>query len=467
MTLGDGMTRWSALWVVLAVAPAQLPADVAIATQPTPGAETQIVTVLPEGNATSQPAAHPGPSTQPGEPKLEAFLDYSGNQRLTGDWGGVRSDLESRGISLDLLMAAVYQQNAHGGGNTHHAHQITGSVDTELRFETEPLGLWKGGELYVFGESGWGDGIDEDVGSLFGVNGDATGDVSIRVRELWYQQRFANDKVRVKVGKLDLAVDIDTNAFANWEVTQFIHPALINTGNLPLPEFGLGVVASVQPTDLLYVTWASADAQADADETGFRTAFHGADDFFHALEVGLTPAWETRWGKLPGAYRFILWYDPQPKQEFTIAADDDEEPPLRFKRDDVGFAFNMDQMVLRENPAYADDTQGLGFFLRYGYAPEKINAIEHFWSLGAQYQGPIPTRDRDVLGFGFAQGMLSDRLVTAQGFGGRESVYELYYSIAVFPCLTISPDVQYIRDTGGDSSGRDALVAGLRIVMAF
>jgi porin len=421
-----------------------------------------------QGEPSTQPASAPAVATQPASaPAPQEFLDYTHNDRLTGDWGGARTALESLGLGFSLRLVSLYQQNAHGGANTHHAHQVTGSADLELTFDTEPLGLWKGGQLYVFAEGGWGDGIDEDVGDLFGVNGDASGDLPIRVRELWYQQQFFDDKLRVKVGKMDLAVEIDTNAYANYEVTQFLNCGLINTGNLPFPDYGLGAVVGVKPNDLLYVTWASGDAQADGDETGFRTACHGSDDFFHALELGLTPTWETSHGKLPGNYRFIGWYDPQPKQRFLRPRRDGEEPPARFKRDDAGFAFNMDQMLYRENPSSEEDTQGLGLFARYGYAPDNVNAVEHFWSLGAQYQGLVPTRDNDVLGFGFAQGILSDRLVASQGFGDRQSVYELYYSCLVLPWLTISPDFQYITDPGGDKRGRDALVAGVRVVMSF
>jgi porin len=418
------------------------------------------------------PASGPAPSaTQPAIPDKpsEPFLGILHNERLTGDWGGFRKDLEARGITLNVALNTIYQQNAHGGLDTHNAHRITGTADYELTLDTGAAGLWKSGQLYVLAESGWNDAIDDRVGDLFGVNADAMGDRSIRVRELWYEQKFFGDKLRFKFGKMDMAVDIDTNAYANWEVTQFINGALVNTGNLPLPDYGLGATIGVVPTEWMYVTLSAADAQADGNETGFRTAFHGEDYFFSALEVGFTPAWKTAWGKLPGNYRLITWYDPQPKQTFEPPPDEeeDEEEVVRYERDDVGFAFNMDQLLIKEEARDDADTQGLGFFLRYGYAHEEVNAIEHFWSLGAQYEGLLPGRDKDVLAFGFAQGILSDRLRWAQGGGGRESVYELYYSLKLFPWLTLTPDFQYITDPAADAANRDAFVAALRIVMAF
>lgn len=121
-------------------------------------------------------------------------------------------------------------------------------------------------------------------------------------------------------------------------------------------------------------------------------------------------------------------------------------------------------MVLKERRDQ-DDSQGLGVFFRYGYADEAVSVVEHFWSAGAQYQGLIPTRDDDVLGFGFAQGIISDSLPGLEG-GDRESVYEVYYSVAVYPWLVITPDFQYVTSPGG-FHGRDAFVAGLRVRVVF
>lgn len=377
-----------------------------------------------------------------------------------------RLDLEMKGISLNLALTSIYQQNARGGSDTHNGHRITGSVDTELQLDFERMGLWKGGDVYVLGESAWNDAIDDKVGDLFGVNGDAIGDRPIRVRELWYQQRMFDEKLRIKLGKMDVAVDVDTNAYANWEVTQFLNNALINTGNMPLPDYGLGTIVSVVPVDWAHATLAVADAQADGNETGFRTTFHGEDYFFSALELGLTPVWKTALGDLPGGYRFILWYDPQSKEVFFDDRDG-RRHQVPHKRDDTGFAFNMDQLLVQENPGKPGDAQGLGMFLRYGYAEEDVNLVEHFWSIGAQYLGLLPTRDDDVLAFGMAQGIISDQFRRIEEFGSRETVYELYYNMAVTPWLHVTPDLQYISDTGGDKSGRDSVVVGLRVVLQF
>jgi len=409
------------------------------------------------------------PSSQPAqwaageETGTELPFDALKNTRLTGDWGGARNWLFDKGIEFGLSMTATYQHNTYGGLDTHNGHDIIGSVDTELTFDFEKMGLWKGGFLYLLAESSWNTDIGLDkVGTLHAVNGDAYGgDEPIQVSELWYQQTFLDEKIRVKVGKMDLMIDFDLNAYANDETSQFLNVALVNTQNIPWPDYCQGVVVAVQPVDWMYVQGAVADAQASGRETGFNTFYHDESYTFSIFEAGLQPVWNTSWGKLPGGYRFMLWYDPRPKPVFLTT-----ENVFRNRTGDIGFAFNMDQMLFRENPGDDEDAQGLGVFFRYAYAHDDINLTEHFWSVGGQYQGLVPTRDDDVLGFGFVQSIIGDQARTL-GLGDRESIYELYYNIALLSWLNVTPDFQWVHQPGASEAGRDSFVAGVRMQMSF
>ena len=125
----------------------------------------------------------------------------------------------------------------------------------------------------------------------------------------------------------------------------------------------------------------------------------------------------------------------------------------------MGIYLSFDQLLFKENDDPAD-SQGLAGFVRYGYAPEESNEMEHFWSLGMQYAGLIPERDKDVLAFGVAQREL-DRDVS------HETVYELYYAIQLAPWLVLTPDLQYIENTGGRGDSRDSIIAGFRLRIIF
>ena len=395
-------------------------------------------------------------STDPRRP-----ADLFRRDSLTDNWFALGQTLEQRGVSVALGLTQVYQLNLEGGLATHRrAGRYSGSYDLEVEFDLERLFRLTGGTFFVLAEGSWSDGLDaSSVGSLLGINDDAGGDRAIDVTETWYQQEWLGGRLIFRVGKIDLTggfecrgcpASFDGSAYANDEVTQFLSSSLVNNPTIPFPDNGLGVMVHAEPVEGFYVTAGAADAQADARETGFRTAFHEEDHFFAAFEIGLAPALLG----MPGTYRAGLWYDPQPKDRFTGGV----------KRDDAGFYLSCDQLVHKEN-ADAEDTQGLGLFARFGCADSDVNEINSFWSVGGQYQGPIPTRDDDVLGLGVAQGILSRDAEC--GRASQETVMELYYSAAVCGWLTVSGHLQYVNNPGGTNDVDDAVVVGIRVQMNF
>jgi len=419
------------------------------ATPPAPSEETS----SPAAAATEAPEAAQSPS----------LLEH---ETLTDRWFGAGDALAARGLTLNLSATQIYQANVHGGLATRrHSNRYTGSYDLELTYDLGQAGLIPGGRFYTLAEGSWRQGIgDESVGSLFNVNDDADGNRSIDVTECWYEQGFLDEKVRVRLGKIDLTggfechgcpVSFDGNSFANDETTQFLNSALVNNPTIPFPENGLGVIVHVEPTEWWYVSAGIGDAEADARETGFNTAFDARHYSVSLFETGLVPHVETTGGPLTGAYRVGLWYDPQPKAFW-------KDPP-QMKRDAGGFYLRADQQVLRETADPAD-RQGLGVFFRFGLTDERVNPIQKFWSTGCQYQGLVPGRDDDVLGVGMARGLTNRRA----GFtADNETGLAVYSAMAVAPWLTVSPHLQYLKNPGGMRESRDATVAGVRVLATF
>jgi len=403
-----------------------------------------------------------GPDHQHGSGLLGSLHD---RDTLTNGWFGLGEKLQEKGITLSLSLTQIYQLNLAGGMSTHRrSGRWAGSYDLELELDLEKIINLPGGSIYISAEGSWSDGLDaSSVGSVFGVNADAAGGRSIDVTQFYYEQSLLGDKLRVRVGKLDLSggfecrgcpVAFDGNAYANDQTGQFLNGALVNNPTIPFPGLGMGAVIYVEPMEWLYAAVGTADAQADGRETGFMTAFHDADYFFSIFEMGVVPELPSAQGPLVGTYRVGFWHDPQPK---------DPHNGSNAKRDDVGFYLSFDQAVWKEN-ADADDGQGVGLFARYGFAHSDVNEVKCFWSVGGQYQGVIPTRDDDVLALGVAQG----KLVEAAGYTKHhETVMELYYNAAVTPWLNIGPSVQYIWNPGGDTSVSDAVVVGVRAQMSF
>jgi len=415
-----------------------------------------------------KPAASVPPADRTEEHKTEAkaggFLSLLQRETLTDGWFGLGEKLEDRGIAVSFSLTEIFQTNVHGGTAMRARRgRHTGSWDLEVETDLEKLLKLKGGSLYVSAEGSWRDGLDgPSVGSVYGINADAGGNRSMDVTQLHYEQALFEEKLRIRVGKLDIGggfecrgcpVAFDGNAFANDETAQFLNAALVNNPTIPMPDVGMGAVVYVQPLEWFYLSAGAADAQADGRETGFRTAFHREDYFFIMYETGVAPQIPSPAGQLQGTYRMGVWHDPQPKAH----------PSGSLKRDDVGFYVSGDQMLIKEKDD-EDDTQGLGAFARYGYAGDDVNPVRIFWSAGGQYQGLIPRRDDDVVAVGWAQG----RLDKAAGFTeSHETVMEAYYNAAVTGWFNVTPSVQYVIHPGGMEAVKDAVVLGVRIQMSF
>ena len=83
-----------------------------------------------------------------------------------------------------------------------------------------------------------------------------------------------------------------------------------------------------------------------------------------------------------------------------------------------------------------------------------------------QYQGLVEGRDDDVLGIGFAKGIFSD--YAGAGYSeNHEKALEAYYNAQVTPWVSLSPGIQYISNTGGDETIKDAVLISLRAQMTF
>ena len=274
--------------------------------------------------------------------------------------------------------------------------------------------------------------------------------------------------MQLRIGKLDMTggfechgcpVSFDGNMYANDENTQFLNAALVNNPTIPFPDYGLGAIIHWNPIKDWYLSIGAADAQADKRQTGFNTTFHDEDYFVYMAETGITPRLDSANSPLQGAYRVGVWYDPQPK------ANSDKLEESKSHRDDTGLYVSCDQMLAKEN-SDPDDTQGLGAFFRYGYAHSRTNDITNFYSAGFQYQGLFDGRDEDVLGLGVAYGAFSDTADETYTEDYEKAV-ELYYNVQVTPWINLSPSVQYITNPGGDETISDAVVVGLRALMAF
>lgn len=381
---------------------------------------------------------------------------WSERSRLLGDPGGVRSQLERLGVELQLFYQQTLSWKPSGGGvNRDSVVGYNGSYDFFARVDAEELVGWRGLAALLHVKGQYDFSVNEDVGALSDPIDDADFDRGVYIDELWLQQAFWRDRVRLRAGFLEQQTVYDRNAYANSEDRQFMTTFLDNNGVVPLPN-GLGAVLILAPWRWLELAVGAGDADNVPTSAGFDTAFDSFDSLTAYAELTLRSRWQGASGPLPGSWRAGVFLDGRRLAVFGTGQTD---------RGHRGAYASIDQLVYREEPG---SLQGLGLFARVGAADADVNRIAWFWSGGFQYEGLLPCRDADTLGFGVYQTIGSTPYArNVDPDFDRETGFELYYRALAFPWLAITPDFQYIVDPGATGNVDDAMVVSLRLRVSF
>jgi porin len=124
------------------------------------------LTLLMAGSVTSVWAQTAATSDSPPTGSKEDILTRS---KLTGDWGGLRDDLASKGITLDTRFSNYYQGVTSGGVDQNS--EYGGTLDYRVHVDGEKLGILSGLTFDMHARTRFGQDINADAGALVLPNG--------------------------------------------------------------------------------------------------------------------------------------------------------------------------------------------------------------------------------------------------------------------------------------------------------
>lgn len=340
-------------------------------------------------------------------------------------------------FELAVGATGVLQGSSGADELSESGDKADGTISLDLELTANAT---ENGAFYLHVESGSGDGLDGDIATLSGLNDDADDDSNLRLTEVWYEQTLG-DMFRMRVGKVDLTTDFDTNAVANSETDQFLSSGFINGLASEFPDDnGLGAMLWVSPSKLVDIGVGVADANADWDNV--------FEDPFAIAEVDLKPVF----GELQGNYRFYAWYNGKDHEDLSDGSTDAKNH---------GFGISFDQQV----------TDVVTLFARYGVQRGEVSQVESAWSAGFSVAGSAFGRENDSLGFAYGMAMIGDDWKNIDSVNGIDSAdeghFEMFYNYEVNDHLAISPDVQWVTNANGDGNSDDFLVFGLRAQVSF
>jgi len=416
---------------------------------------------------------------------------------LTGDWGGLRSDLERNGINITLNYTNDFLANVRGGIGPGAVG--IGIFQPQLDLDLQKLLGWEGGKFHTHGLITHGPFFSPTyLGNILAVSNLEAGPVA-RLYSFWYEQNF-KERLSVRVGLMSADSQfLQSQTAANFINNGISWPTFL-AANLPAggPAYPLpapGVRVRVTPAD----EWAFQAAvfsgdpsggngsnQPTALPTGTVISFRGGA--FFIAEASYLPNQGKNAKGLPGAYRIGAWYHTSPRfgdQRFDNTGRSLADPqstgiPLNHTGDGGVYGV-IDQMLYR---VPGSDDQGLSAFVRAGGVPNDRNLINFYADGGFIYKGLIAPRPNDKVGVAAAYARVGDNargLDSDIGLFGNffypvrsgETMIEMIYQTQLAPWWMLQPEVQYIIRPGGGVLNNDgslrpnAWVIAVRSALSF
>jgi len=379
--------------------------------------------------------------------------------RASGDWSGARTDLEAAGIDFNGSLVTEWSDVFSGGdgGGSAFRHLL----DLNLTFDLETIAAIERASVFVDFQTG-----DTGVGAMLHGGYQAYSNIAIdgsitQLSQLWYEQWFAGDLLRIKVGKVDANAEFAYIASAGGFINASagFTPAILAFPTYPNPAFGVNVF--LYPCEGAYVGAALYDGAATVD--GVRTGALGpggflsddqSDDWFIIGEAGYTLA---TLGALDSARVAVggWWHTG----DFTTFGGGSEAGTGGLYALAEARAWRPEAL----DAADPDDARGLWLFLQYGCADDSVSAVRQQLGLGASLSGAIAGRDDDALGAYLSLVDFSDDPAAISA--DSEWSLELFYDIACTPSVHVKPDLQWFVNPG--NGGDDAIVGSLRVTIAF
>jgi porin len=402
---------------------------------------------------------------------------------LTGDWGGVRSQLVDQGITLTTIYTSEAANNPRGGDEQKTAYADEWAFGGT--FDLHKLFGWQAGNFQMTVTDRNGHDLDEtaNLHTLMQVQEVYGRGQTWRLSELWYQQRWLDNRFIWKVGRVTPGKTFGSFS-CHFENLTFCgsQPGSVRGDywyNYPVSQWGTSLdfhiseqfalslgIYQVNPT---YIddSWAVHYGLLPNNPAGTTGAL-----------IPLELDWTPQFLGLPDTFQFGAWYDTSNandvyfdvnRQPLVVTGD---EPLRRHGRDGVYLSFEQ------QISGVASD-QGAQLFLNITQADRATSPLlDRQIALGVQYKGPFAGRPNDVMGFAAGTSHVNSRVAADERLldeiagenipvQSSEYVAEIFYGWTPWPYITLRPNVQYVLHPGGSNAYENDVVIGLKTTIKF
>jgi porin len=401
-----------------------------------------------------------------------ALNDFVTQPEMTGDWGGVRTDLKDDGVTIFGNYVSMFNANVNGGikrTNTNAQQVLLGTI-----LDLGKIAGIEGGTLHFATTERMGNSVSTSgVGNQFLEQTYYGGGATLRLMELSYGQTFDDKKLYAQIGfSFEGEYFAFTPGFLLFPSQALdAHPPVYdNSGwsDAPLSHWG-GLVKYNETSDLYTEVglWEVNPTYATANH-GYDINFRGATGVIIPAEIGLTQHWFG--DALPGSIKIGGYYD---SSTVSSASGNGQSYSGRY-----GGYLLASQTIYRDP---ANSTRTLTAYFQINGGDARTAKIPAFYALGLIKDGTFPGRPKDLFGIGayaaivnpraisYREAELADEDIQNGALQLGEYGINISYAFNVTPWLNFSPNFQYIINPGAFSYKHisNATVLGITTQVTF
>nr|WP_314873826.1 carbohydrate porin [uncultured Pseudomonas sp.] len=400
-----------------------------------------------------------------------AEADLLHRSTFSGDWGGLRHQLEDDGIKFSADYSGETAYNADGG--LHRSARYSQNIKLGVQFDLSRLyGLDNAGKVQLSINDRRGHSASEElVGNRLPIQ-ENFGGLYTRLTELSYERNFT-PALNIKLGYMAMGNDLgglDSGILCNFMNAGFCgHPLNMSGGsgwtNYPNARLGARVKYDLSPAWQVRVAAFNVDPESNGNSS---RAWKLGPKHTTGTVVPVELVYKLQ-GELPGEYKLGYYYDSSNVKR--IGSDDEVAGR--------GGHYLLINQAVWNDPELAG--RSLHAFGQYSASSKAASPFTKWYGTGVVLYQPFAGRPRDTLSLGYGRAVPNPRsrdvLENAAAASGREfpdidsaeQLIELSYGYQATPWLNLRPDVQYIIEPGA-FSGADvdnALVVGLQVKASF
>lgn len=368
--------------------------------------------------------------------------------QLTGDWGGVRTNLAKEGVHVHFNLTSQFGGVVSGGKAQGHdyAQQLNAGMDFDL---AKLIGL-QGGSFHFYVNDRSGRNISSDfVGGKFSNFGVYGAGENFRLTNASYEQNWLHGRLNTLIGYYSLGDEFaNTPALCGLTANAFCaHPQLLPnaSGWLDGPTASWGGRVKYNITPSLYVETGAFESNpllAKHNNYGWHLGLQGATGTEIPLEIDKTVFIGA--DHLVGHYKVGGYYDSS------------EVADLRYSQ--IKRRGRYGGYILADQEVYRFDKTGqrnLTFFAQALMGDQRTAIIDNWYTLALVMKGPFALRPNDRLSIGWAKADVNHRAIDAAyaklaqhdiydtTLYPAEQLVEVSYNISIIPSIYLTPDVQY------------------------